>query len=427
MTKKSSLSSCKKLWPSLAHVLVGFTVFLPPLSAQDKDSAPSQTEATEGNHSFFQPVGDFLEDSILRPKTPFELVPGKDPNGWGFAVEPYLWLTGLQGRTGVDSLPPINIGFNARTVLQHLDWGIMSKAEVRKGRWGLIADGFYAELSGSGTSEGPLYKSGDLVLQQAFVSLALAYRIIDDRRGYLDFYAGARYNYLGIDIDLETDSGGISDFSAAITDRVAGGVDDILTDILGNLKDLSADELTNLAESALSGQKLEDLADAPDAFRKVLGADRLGRILSVRNPLFAEYISTQADAKVAAAQGRLTGAIQARADAAKTKLSKELASALEDALPIGAEDERWWIDPIVGLRGQINITRWLFLAAQGDVGGFGVGSQITWNVQASIGVNFTRNVYAELGYRYMYVDYDHDNFLYQMNTFGVFSSVGVRF
>jgi hypothetical protein len=48
---------------------------------------------------------------------------------------------------------------------------------------------------------------------------------------------------------------------------------------------------------------------------------------------------------------------------------------------------------------QLNPARWLFLAARGEVGGFGVGSQITWNTQAMIGVNFTRNGFAELGYR----------------------------
>jgi hypothetical protein len=47
------------------------------------------------------------------------------------------------------------------------------------------------------------------------------------------------------------------------------------------------------------------------------------------------------------------------------------------------------------------------------------GSQIAWNAQATLGVNFTRNIFAEPGYRYMYVDYDKNHFLYQMNSFGL--------
>jgi hypothetical protein len=108
-------------------------------------------------------------------------------------------------------------------------------------------------------------------------------------------------------------------------------------------------------------------------------------------------------------------------------MAKSISNALEQSLPTYAAGDQWWIDPIVGLRGQINFTRWLFLAAQADVGGFGVGSQITWNAQAAFGVNFTRNIFGELGYRYMYVDYDKDNFLYQINTFGLFSSLGFKF
>ena len=101
----------------------------------------------------------------------------------------------------------------------------------------------------------------------------------------------------------------------------------------------------------------------------------------------------------------------------------QIAKDIEDSLPTSGSGDTWWFDPIIGLRGQINVTRWLFLAAQGDVGGSGAGSQIVWNVQATIGINITRNIFAELGYRYMYVDYENDNLLYQMNSFGLFSGM----
>jgi hypothetical protein len=57
------------------------------------------------------------------------------------------------------------------------------------------------------------------------------------------------------------------------------------------------------------------------------------------------------------------------------------------------------------LRSQIYFTRWLFLALQGDVGGFGAGSQIAWFAGGSIGINITRNVFLETGYRFFYMDY----------------------
>jgi len=69
----------------------------------------------------------------------------------------------------------------------------------------------------------------------------------------------------------------------------------------------------------------------------------------------------------------------------------------------------------------------VYPTSEGPVGGFGAGSQIVWNVQATIGINITRNIFAELGYRYMCVDYENDNLLYQMNSFGLFSGIGVKF
>jgi hypothetical protein len=136
-----------------------------------------------------------------------------------------------------------------------------------------------------------------------------------------------------------------------------------------------------------------------------------------------EQDRARVEARVSQAKARA----QARVAQAEKKLSKAIAQRIEDALPTSGSGDVWWFDPILGLRGQINFTRWLFLAAQGDVGGFGAGSQIVWNVQATLGVNFTRNIFAELGYRYMYVDYDKNDLLYQMNSFGLFSGIGVKF
>lgn len=95
-----------------------------------------------------------MRDEIFRPRTPFELVPGKDPNGWGVVIEPYAWAMGLDGKVGVDGLPALNVNVSAKDLLQHLDWGIFMRGEIRKGRWAILADDFYAELSGSGDLRG---------------------------------------------------------------------------------------------------------------------------------------------------------------------------------------------------------------------------------------------------------------------------------
>jgi len=388
-----------------------------------KTETPPEAPAT---HSFVDPIEGFARDSILRPPAPFELVPGKDPNGWSFVIEPYVWAMGIDGKTGIGGFPAMNVNVDAINVIRHLDWAIFSKAEIRKGRWGILADGYYASLSGSGNLESILYKNGTLHMQQGLASLALSYRIIDDRRGFLDVYAGARYNYLGVQIDTTVDPAGVSSLTERMTQRLANGIDQSVTKVFSENPGAAQEDLTRLVKADLTSKVLEKIAKTPDPIREALKASELRHILNSNRAAFANYISAAAAVRIAAAKGQDTTALQATANSAKQKLDSQLSKDIQNALPTHGAGSQWWVDPIVGLRGQINITRWLFLAAQGDVGGFGAGSQITWNTQATVGFNFTRNIFAELGYRYMYVDYNKNNFLYQMNSYGLFSSIGVK-
>ena len=502
----------------IATVLPGSLLAATPSPAAENTDhqAPPATE----KYTFFESVETFKENTITHPIAPFELVPGKDPNGWAFVIEPYAWAMGIDGKTGVGGFPAMNVNVDAIKVLKHLDWAIFSKAEIRKGRWGVLGDGYYAALSGSGELGGNLYKDGSLQMQQALASLALAYRVIDDRRGFLDIYAGARYNFLGIQMDLNTYSSGINALGVQISDAVASKISSaVMTQVdiakpqitaavtaaaqaqlenakaqvtaaaaaaitaeqaqVAAAKSLAAATVAATVESDVSGKllasqsKTKPSVESLKVLEKLAGNSRdrvrsnhsiqkvrllegdsritgqrakearrlqgerdalhsidhndLKGILASSKGAIREYIRAQAELEVAKITGAVTSAVQSRADAAKAKLAKSISDSVQNALPTHIAGDQWWIDPIVGLRGQINLTRWLFLAAQGDVGGFGVGSQITWNTQATVGVNFTRNIFAELGYRYMYVDYNKNNFLYQMNSFGLFSSIGVKF
>jgi hypothetical protein len=96
-------------------------------------------------------------------------------------------------------------------------------------------------------------------------------------------------------------------------------------------------------------------------------------------------------------------------------------------LPASASGSQSWVDPIIGLRGQVNFIRWLFLTVQGDVGGLGAASVFAADVSASIGVNFTRNIFLETGYRFFYMGRSDDGFSYNAGEYGLFSGIGVKF
>jgi hypothetical protein len=292
---------------------------------------------------------------------------------------------------------------------------------------GILGDGLFAQLSASGDPAGRLYQSSNVTIQQGMVSLALAYRVIDDRRGFLDVYAGARYNYLGLVANASVDSSGIQEIGNGITDRIADRITQKAQEIVASKSGLTPSALVSRIKNALGERGLEKAASTPRDVKKFLPTGALPRIFNLNRGAVVEFISAVSEARLAAAKNALTKQIQERVAKAKQNLSKKIATALEKELPTSASGDESWVDPIVGLRGQINFTRWLFFGTQADVGGFGAGSQITWNVQTSLGVNFSRNIFAELGYRYMYVDYTNGGFLYQVNSFGLFSGIGVKF
>ena len=75
-----------------------------------------------------------------------------------------------------------------------------------------------------------------------------------------------------------------------------------------------------------------------------------------------------------------------------------------------ASGHKDWFDPLIGARAFFDLSeRWSF-SMQGNVGGFGVGSDFTWGAMGAIGYRFRlfsekNNARAAAGYRAIYQDY----------------------
>ena len=79
-----------------------------------------------------------------------------------------------------------------------------------------------------------------------------------------------------------------------------------------------------------------------------------------------------------------------------------------DAGDESADGEADWIDPLVGARSLLPLGEHFFVLLRGDVGGFGVGSDISYNLGAGLGWSISKTFELAAGYRYTYVDYDDD-------------------
>ena len=92
-----------------------------------------------------------------------------------------------------------------------------------------------------------------------------------------------------------------------------------------------------------------------------------------------------------------------------------------------AEGSVTWSDPILGAKLQYDLTKHWFGTVVADVGGFGVGSKISWSIFGGVGYRFANWFSATLGYRYMHVDYDKEGSLMNVNIQGVLVGLGFHF
>lgn len=101
----------------------------------------------------------------------------------------------------------------------------------------------------------------------------------------------------------------------------------------------------------------------------------------------------------------------------------------EDALPtllVEAGDQ--WIDPIAGLRAIASLSsRWL-IQGRADIGGFDVGSHLTWQVLGAVGYRVSDSFEIRAGYRHLDVDFndEEDGFLYDVGLGGLIVGVTIK-
>jgi hypothetical protein len=90
-----------------------------------------------------------------------------------------------------------------------------------------------------------------------------------------------------------------------------------------------------------------------------------------------------------------------------------------------------WFDPVLITRLSADIKdKWLF-QFRGDIGGFGVGSDLTWQLQAYAGYRFTKVFQITAGYRILSTDYKYGEnpkkFTFNTNEFGPVIRFGFNF
>lgn len=94
---------------------------------------------------------------------------------------------------------------------------------------------------------------------------------------------------------------------------------------------------------------------------------------------------------------------------------------------VGASAGDNWFDPMLGVRGRTAITDRWFATGWAYAGGFGAGSDAMIDVLGGVGYEFTDTISGVVGYRYMSVDRDEPDFLYDVEQQGIMAGVSFNF
>lgn len=98
---------------------------------------------------------------------------------------------------------------------------------------------------------------------------------------------------------------------------------------------------------------------------------------------------------------------------------------------VRAQGSQSWLDPLIGVRTVWDLSRHWNIAAGGNIGGFGVGSDLAAEGLATVGYRFrfgrllTGNVVA--GYRALYQDYSEGSFTYAATLHGPIFGLVIEF
>jgi hypothetical protein len=347
---------------------------------------------------------------------------------WHLTIAVPGWMAGMDGTIGVRGVnADIDIGFDQ--ILQHLDMIFTMRAEAQKGPFGIYGELIYIGLSDTTQINGlinNIHEQVDLYL----VDGALSWRFINQPRWSLDFAAGTHYT--NVYEQLELHSGPV-----AIDQASQRFVDDIAADLRARLdQDISNSEFLAILKSTIKENIISRIGDALERHERRPNIP-IGPLGGRIRQEIAHVVERFIEAKLTALRIRIDAlhlkgearraAVDRIVNAAKARIADQLASTLNAKLDRTISKDDYWFDPYVGLRARYNFNKTYYTAVRGEIGGFGVGADLMWEVEGVLGINLTHSIFTELGYRALGGNYENNNLRFDVVMHGPQITTGITF
>jgi hypothetical protein len=306
--------------------------------------------------------------------------PQPAPNGWQFSFTPYAWATAINGDATVRGhTADINESFIDIVEKSDSLLAWMSYFEARKGPLAIFTDVVWADLGF------PAHKTFDFNRSTTNRPFAKFPNVVVSVDANLDAKANAQADYESTIIQ----SG--AGFEVA---KWSGPASHTALDVLGGARYWNQElDLTFSASGTLTVDvTAEATIDPRDILRRVL--KNRGFELNRRGAKLLERVIDRRFGP---------GGEQTIARTVQIEVSR--------ALAIARSGDLEWVDPFIGgrIRHQFGDDKEINLEA--DVGGFGVGSDFSWQVVATYGFDVKclgTPLHTVIGYRALAVDYSEN-------------------
>ena len=347
---------------------------------------------------------------------------------WQFTIAAPGWLASMNGTIGVRGVNA-DIDVPVGEVLQHLDMIFAARAEARKGPFGIYGEIIYIGLSDGAQISGLI----DNVSAKVGLTLfdgALSWRLINQPRWSLDFAAGTHYTNVYEQLTLDPNPVAIHQASQQFVDDIAKDLRDRLD------QDISKSEFVEILKSTIAEHIANRIGNVLDRFENKPNIP-IGPLGGRIRQEIAQVVERFIEAKQTALRIRIDAlhlrgaarraAVNRMVNAAKMQIADQLASVLDRKLDRSISQNDFWFDPYVGLRTRYNFNKTYYTAVRGEIGGFGVGADLMWEVEAAVGINLTHSIFTEIGYRALGGNYENNNFRFDVVMHGPQITTGITF
>jgi hypothetical protein len=349
---------------------------------------------------------------------------------WQFTIAVPGWLSSVGGTIGVRGVNA-DIDIPVTEILQHFDAILAGRVEAQKGPFGIFGEVIYIGLSDGAQINGlinNIHETVDITLFDG----ALSWRLVNQPRWSLDFAAGTHYTTVYEQLELHSDPILIQQTS----EKFVTNISDDLVARLNN--DISSSHFLATLKSTIEADIVSEIDKHNSLDRHQskpnipIGplAGHIEKDVAQRVENFIEkekaVLEARVDALVARGVAR-RDAVDRVVNAAKARIANQLALRLDKSLSQTLSKDDFWFDPYVGLRTRYNFNKTYYTGVRGEIGGFGVGADLMWEVETVVGINLTRSIFTEIGYRALGGNFEDRDFRFDVVLHGPQITTGITF